>query len=45
MNLGIGTFQRAPGESTATAALECAMDELACALKMDPVALRLANYV
>jgi xanthine dehydrogenase YagR molybdenum-binding subunit len=44
MNLGMGTFQRAPGESTGTAALECAMDELAYALKMDPVALRLANY-
>jgi xanthine dehydrogenase YagR molybdenum-binding subunit len=38
------TFQRAPGESTGTFALESAMDELAYALKMDPVALRLANY-
>ena len=44
MNLGVGTFMRAPGESTGTAALECAMDELAYALKMDPLELRLANY-
>jgi xanthine dehydrogenase YagR molybdenum-binding subunit len=38
------TFQRAPGESTGTFALESAMDELAVALRMDPVALRLANH-
>ncbi len=44
MNLGVATFTRAPGEATGTAALECAMDELAYALKMDPLALRLANY-
>jgi xanthine dehydrogenase YagR molybdenum-binding subunit len=44
MNLGVATFQRAPGESTGTAALEVAMDELAWNLKMDPVELRLANY-
>jgi len=44
MNLGVPTFQRAPGEATGTAAFESAMDELAFALKMDPVQLRLANY-
>jgi xanthine dehydrogenase YagR molybdenum-binding subunit len=44
MNLGVATFMRAPGESTGTAALETAMDELAIALKMDPVQLRLINY-
>jgi xanthine dehydrogenase YagR molybdenum-binding subunit len=44
MNLGVATFMRAPGESTGTAALETALDELAVKLKMDPVALRLANY-
>jgi xanthine dehydrogenase YagR molybdenum-binding subunit len=44
MNLGVATFMRAPGEATGTAALETAMDELAIALKMDPVQLRLANY-
>jgi xanthine dehydrogenase YagR molybdenum-binding subunit len=38
------TFQRAPGESTGTFALESAMDELAYALKMDPIELRLKNY-
>jgi xanthine dehydrogenase YagR molybdenum-binding subunit len=44
MNVGVATFQRAPGEATGTAALETAMDELAVKLKMDPVQLRLANY-
>jgi xanthine dehydrogenase YagR molybdenum-binding subunit len=44
LNVGTPTFQRAPGESTGTFALEIAMDELAYALKMDPIALRLKNY-
>jgi xanthine dehydrogenase YagR molybdenum-binding subunit len=44
LNVGSPTFQRAPGESTGTFALESAMDELAYALGMDPVALRLRNY-
>ena len=35
---------RAPGEATGLAALEIAMDELAEALHMDPVELRLANH-
>ncbi len=43
-NLGVTTFQRAPGEATGTAAFESAMDELAYDLKMDPLQLRLANY-
>ena len=38
------TFMRAPGEATGTFALESAMDELAVALKLDPVELRLRNY-
>ncbi|HWL88295.1 MAG TPA: xanthine dehydrogenase family protein molybdopterin-binding subunit, partial [Polyangiaceae bacterium] len=38
------TFTRAPGMATGTFALESAMDELAYALKMDPIALRLKNY-
>lgn len=38
------TFQRAPGEAPGSLALECALDELAYALHMDPLALRLANY-
>ncbi|MFC0204575.1 xanthine dehydrogenase family protein molybdopterin-binding subunit [Novosphingobium soli] len=37
------TFMRAPGEAVGTFALECAMDELAEALDMDPIALRLRN--
>jgi xanthine dehydrogenase YagR molybdenum-binding subunit len=44
MNLGTPTFMRAPGEATGTFALESAMDELACELNMDPLALRLKNY-
>jgi xanthine dehydrogenase YagR molybdenum-binding subunit len=44
MNLGVGTFQRAPGEATGTIALECAMDELAHKLNLNPVQLRLINY-
>lgn len=44
LNVGTPTFMRAPGESTGTFALESAMDELAQALHIDPVALRLANY-
>jgi len=35
---------RAPGYCPGTYALECAMDELSYALKMDPVALRLVNH-
>ena len=37
------TFMRAPGEAVGTFALEVAMDELAEALGMDPIALRLRN--
>jgi len=44
LNVGSPTFMRAPGESTGTFALESAMDELAYALNMDPIALRLKNY-
>jgi xanthine dehydrogenase YagR molybdenum-binding subunit len=44
LNVGSPTFQRAPGESTGTFALESAMDELAFKLGIDPVALRLKNY-
>jgi xanthine dehydrogenase YagR molybdenum-binding subunit len=35
---------RAPGAATGMVALECAMDELAVALNMDPMELRLRNY-
>ncbi len=35
---------RAPGAVSGTFALECAMDELSYALKIDPVELRLVNF-
>ncbi|HWA74079.1 MAG TPA: xanthine dehydrogenase family protein molybdopterin-binding subunit [Polyangiaceae bacterium] len=38
------TFMRAPGEASGTYALECALDELAYAAKIDPLELRLRNY-
>jgi xanthine dehydrogenase YagR molybdenum-binding subunit len=44
MNLGVATYQRAPGEAPGTAVLETAMDELAEKLNMDPLQLRLINY-
>jgi xanthine dehydrogenase YagR molybdenum-binding subunit len=44
VNVATPTFMRAPGECPGTYALECALDELAVALKMDPVALRIANH-
>ncbi len=44
LSLATPTFQRAPGESTGTFALEIAMDELAYKLNMDPIQLRLKNY-
>ncbi len=44
VNQGLPTYMRAPGESSGMFALESAMDELAYALRMDPLALRLANY-
>ena len=37
------TFMRAPGESVGTFALESALDELAHALGLDPIELRLRN--
>jgi len=44
LNVGVATFQRAPGESTGSFAIESAMDELAYALRMDPLELRIANH-
>lgn len=35
---------RAPGAALGLIGLECAMDELACAVAIDPVQLRLINY-
>ena len=44
LNASLPTYMRAPGEAPGMFALESAMDELAVALKMDPIALRLKNY-
>jgi xanthine dehydrogenase YagR molybdenum-binding subunit len=44
LNLAPPTYMRAPGESTGSFALESALDELAYALHIDPIALRLQNY-
>jgi xanthine dehydrogenase YagR molybdenum-binding subunit len=38
------SWKRAPGEAIGAFALESAMDELAYALKLDPIELRLRNY-
>jgi xanthine dehydrogenase YagR molybdenum-binding subunit len=43
-NIMTPTFTRAPGESTGMFALECAMDELAHELGIDPIELRLRNH-
>lgn len=40
MDMLANTFMRAPGESVGTFALECALDELAEQIGIDPVALR-----
>jgi xanthine dehydrogenase YagR molybdenum-binding subunit len=44
LNLGMGTWTRAPGEATGSFGLEVAFDELAEKLKIDPIQLRLINY-
>jgi xanthine dehydrogenase YagR molybdenum-binding subunit len=43
MNVHTPTYMRAPGEASGVFALESAMDELAVALSIDPVELRLRN--
>jgi xanthine dehydrogenase YagR molybdenum-binding subunit len=44
LDIGTPTFMRAPGESSGSFALESALDELAYALAVDPLLLRLRNY-
>ena len=44
LNLGVPTYMRAPGESSGSFAVESALDELAYALHMDPLQLRLHNH-
>jgi xanthine dehydrogenase YagR molybdenum-binding subunit len=43
LNIHTPTYMRAPGEVSGNFALECAMDELAVALNIDPVELRIRN--
>ncbi|GAB3643044.1 xanthine dehydrogenase family protein molybdopterin-binding subunit [Spirosoma arcticum] len=43
-NIGYTSPMRAPGEAPGVFVLECALDDLAAQLKMDPIALRLKNY-
>jgi len=44
VNTGTPIFMRAPGEATGSIALESAIDEMAAACGMDPLAFRLKNY-
>ncbi|MCA9210420.1 MAG: xanthine dehydrogenase family protein molybdopterin-binding subunit, partial [Planctomycetales bacterium] len=44
MNYNTPASMRAPGIATGAFALECALDELAVELKMDPLELRMRNY-
>jgi len=43
-DIGTPQFMRAPGEAPGSAALESAIDEMAQACGMDPLAFRLKNY-
>lgn len=43
LDMVANTFMRAPGEAVGTFALECAVDELAHEMGMDPIELRLRN--
>ncbi len=44
LDVSTPTWMRGPGEATGSFPLECGLDELAYALKMDPIELRKANY-
>jgi xanthine dehydrogenase YagR molybdenum-binding subunit len=44
LDTGTPLFMRAPGEATGSIALESAIDEMAHACGIDPLAFRLANY-
>ncbi len=44
LDTGTPFFMRAPGEASGSVALESAIDEMAAACGMDPLAFRLANY-
>jgi xanthine dehydrogenase YagR molybdenum-binding subunit len=44
IDTGTPLFMRAPGEATGSIALESAIDEMAHACEMDPLAFRIKNY-
>jgi len=44
LNIGNPIWMRGPGEATGAFALECAMDEMAHKLGIDPIEFRLRNY-
>ena len=44
LDLSLPTYMRGPGETTGMYALECAIDEMAHAVNMDPLDFRLLNY-
>lgn len=44
VNIGSPTWMRAPGDAPGSFALESAMDELAYAIGMDPIELRVKNF-
>ena len=44
LDLSAPTWMRGPGETTGAFALESAMDEMAYAVKMDPIEFRMLNY-
>src|SRR5262249_47691719 len=43
-DIGTPSYMRAPGWAPGSFGLECAIDELAYAVEMDPLAFRLKNY-
>jgi xanthine dehydrogenase YagR molybdenum-binding subunit len=44
VDVGTPTWMRGPGETSGAYALECAMDEMAAKLNLDPIEFRLRNY-
>jgi xanthine dehydrogenase YagR molybdenum-binding subunit len=44
LDVGVPTYMRAPGESAGSVAFEVAVDELAYAVGLDPLELRLKNH-
>jgi len=44
LNAGMPTYMRAPGESSGSVGIECAMDEMAALIGIDPLQFRLKNY-